>query len=348
MHGQVSDDDRDLSSVRSRPPILSILLAMGVTAIFADLALGGILLRVDEVVAGIWEFRGPKQYPIADRFDPIGQRLVCLPILFGVAFWLCRRLSSVRPLVIALGGTLLLNLIVGLVKIATERESPRTGGPELFAGDNVLFPSGHTANVVFVYGLTAALLIRYGSVSRRTARLLVLAVAVLFWVMTAISVYRHTHWFSDLIAGGMVAGAVLELTLRVDSEWTVVRGWLKRLAGPGWSVVELVVGRVRPVVVRDGGGPTRRPSSNPPRTGESARGRVSTGEAVQGKGRASVEAGDGRASPGEGARGGRRPREGAEGKGRTSLEGEHRAAFDLVAWPGVLESEPEPTGGRRA
>ncbi|GAB3413350.1 phosphatase PAP2 family protein [Flindersiella endophytica] len=257
MRGQVSDVNRDLSSGnRSRPPILSIFLAMGVIAIFADLAMGGVLLKVDALVAGVWTYRGPYDYPLADFLDPIGQRLLCLPILFGVAYWLCRRLSTIRPLVIAVGGTLLLNFVIGVVKIATERQSPRTGGPELFSGDNVLFPSGHTANVVFVYGLAVALLIRYGKVRPSTRALLVSVVGALFALMTVISIYRHTHWFSDLVAGGMIAGGVLELTLRADSDWPLVRGWLKRTIGPLWAVVELVVGRLRPVVIRPSGGPS--------------------------------------------------------------------------------------------
>jgi membrane-associated phospholipid phosphatase len=254
MRGQVSDVNRDLSSgERSRPPILSIFLAMGVIAIFADLAMGGVLLKIDALVASVWTYRGPYDYPFADFLDPIGQRLICLPILFGVAYWLCRRLSTIRPLVIAVGGTLLLNFVIGLVKIATERQSPRTGGPELFSGDNVLFPSGHTANVIFVYGLAVALLIRYGKVRPPSRALLISVVGGLFALMTVVSVYRHTHWFSDLVAGGMIAGAVLELTLRVDTDWPLVRSWLKRTIGPAWVVVEVVVGRLRPVVIRPSG-----------------------------------------------------------------------------------------------
>lgn len=254
MRGQVSEVDRDLSSGdRTRPPIMSIFLTMGVIAIFADLAMGGVLLRIDSMVADIWTYRGPYDYRIADFLDPIGQRLICLPILFGVAYLLCRRLNTIRPLIIAVGGTFLLNLVVGLVKIATERQSPRTGGPELFSGDNVLFPSGHTANVIFVYGLTVALLIRYGKVRPATRRLLIATVGATFVLMTVVSIYRHTHWFSDLVAGGMIAGAVLEMTLRVDSDWPLVRRWLKRTIGPAWTLVEVVVGRLRPVVIRPSG-----------------------------------------------------------------------------------------------
>lgn len=251
MRRQVSDPIRDLpTEPRSRPPILSIVMTMGVVAIFADLAMGGVLKTADAAVSDIWTFRGPYNYVIADIFDRIGQRLICLPILFGVAYYLCRRLDSIRPLVIALGGTLLLNFAIGVVKIATERESPRTGGPDLFAGDNVLFPSGHTANVIFVYGLTVALLWRYGRISERSGLLLFTGVGTTFLFMTFVSIYRHTHWLSDLLAGGMIGLAVLELTVRADSDWPFVRRRLRRLAGPAWTLVELVVGRLRTVLVR--------------------------------------------------------------------------------------------------
>lgn len=250
MRRQVSDPVRDLpSESRSRPPILSIVMAMGVIAIFADLAMGGVLKTVDAAVADIWTFRGPYNYVVADIFDRIGQRLLCLPLLFGVAIYLCRRLDSLRPLVIALGGTLLLNFAIGLVKITTERQSPRTGGPDLFSGDNVLFPSGHTANVIFVYGLTVALLWRYGRISDRTGLLLSSGVVLTFAFMTFVSIYRHTHWLSDLLAGGMIGLAVLELTMRADSDWPFVRRRLRHWAGPAWMLVEMVVGRVRQVLV---------------------------------------------------------------------------------------------------
>ncbi|MGW0227321.1 phosphatase PAP2 family protein [Actinopolymorpha singaporensis] len=232
-----------------RFPVLAALLLVGVVAILLDLARGGPLLRLDEFVAHIWKFKGPYEYAYADAVDRIGQRLICLPLLFGVAYYLSRRIRSIRPLVIAVGATLGLNFTIGVIKLASGRESPRTGGPALFTGDNVLFPSGHTANVIFVYGLVVALLVRYGNVSKHRRWLLIGLVAAAEVLMTVISVYRHTHWFSDLVAGTMVGGAVLQVSLLADLHWNEVRRWLRRLAGPTWVAVEWAVGLIRPRVV---------------------------------------------------------------------------------------------------
>ncbi|WP_020575264.1 phosphatase PAP2 family protein [Actinopolymorpha alba] len=260
MDSRVSGTRRDGSSgARSRFPVLSVALFVGVLAIFGDLARGGPLLRLDAEVAGIWQFQGPYDYPFADGVDRIGQRLICLPLLFLVAYLLSRRIRSIRPLVIAVGATFALNLVVGLLKLASGRESPRTGGPALFVGDNVLFPSGHTANVIFVYGLIVALLVRYGQIRAHQRRLLMAAVGLVGVVMTVVSVYRHTHWLSDLVAGAMIGGAMLELSLTADREWHRLVGWLRRLAGPTWVVVEWVVRRIRPRIVPPA------PAGRPPR-----------------------------------------------------------------------------------
>lgn len=251
MHGRVSEKKARDESTSAAPtfPVLAVVLFVAVLAIFGDLARGGFLLSVDSHVSQIWKFRGPYEYPYADAVDRIGQRLICLPLLVFVAFYLCRRIRSIRPLVIAIGSTIALNGVIGVLKLASGRESPRTGGPELFVGDNVLFPSGHTANTLFVYGLIVALLVRYGNISPRARRLLWGVVAGITVLMTIISVYRHTHWLSDLIAGAMVGAAMLQLTLLVDQGWSDVRRWLRRLAGPTWVVVEWVVGLIRPRIV---------------------------------------------------------------------------------------------------
>jgi hypothetical protein len=186
---------------------------------------------------------------VADAIDRIGQRLLCVPLLLGGMWWLSRRLGSLRPLIIGVGATLLLNFAVGVLKLASGRESPRTGGPELFVGDNVLFPSGHTANVIFHYGLLVALVLRYIDLSPWRRRLLVALVPATFLLMTGISVYRHTHWLSDLVAGGLIGTSLLCLSIAVDSSWSTWVRWLRRLAGPLWTLVERVVGFVRPYVL---------------------------------------------------------------------------------------------------
>jgi membrane-associated phospholipid phosphatase len=235
---------------RFRIPPLSAVLLVGVALITVDLARGGLILRLDAAVAAWTETnRLPELMPIADVVDRIGQRGVALPLLFLAAYVLGRRLHTVRPLVLAVVGTVCLNFFVGLIKIVTARESPRTGGPELFAG-NMLFPSGHTANVVYIYGLIAALMIRYAQVNAEQARKLIWSVPLLTVLMTTISLYRHTHWLSDLVAGAMIGCVMLQVSLIIDREWVAVRRWAKGALGPAWRRVEWAIRLIRPAATQ--------------------------------------------------------------------------------------------------
>jgi membrane-associated phospholipid phosphatase len=262
MHGRVSGCRRDESRAgRLALPALAVGLYAAVLVMFADLGRDGPLVRLDAWAAGIWTFKGPYSYYVADMIDRIGQRQICVPLLIIVAWIVCRRIGSMRPLVISTVLTITLNFAVGVLKLASGRESPRTGGPEMFVGDNVLFPSGHAANVIFHYGLVAAFLLRYTYVREWQRRALYLGVGFLFVLMTVVSVYRHTHWLTDLIGGGMIGTSLLCVSLAADREWVPLVNTLRRLAGPTWVVADWVIERLRPVVV----GKVKPPMSKLPR-----------------------------------------------------------------------------------
>ena len=91
--------------------------------------------------------------------------------------------------------------------------TPHRGDPSFF-NEGLLYPSGHAANVVLVYGLTAYLVVHYGRSQRRTARALAAVVLLLAVVMTAVALYTRDHWFTDMV-GGFLAGALV-LRLAVD------------------------------------------------------------------------------------------------------------------------------------
>lgn len=168
--------------------------------------------------------------------DRIGQRAICLPILGVVAFLACRRRHSWRPAVVAAVAVFSLNLLVLLLKLGLGRTNPHTADPSFFNG-GMAYPSGHSANIVLVYGLIAYLLGRYVGVARRTRAVLWTAVAVLAVTMVVTSLTLDWHWFGDLIAGLLVGGIVLQLTVAVDhavspsalSDLTGVRDLLSRL-----------------------------------------------------------------------------------------------------------------------
>ena len=60
-----------------------------------------------------------------------------------------------------------LNLLVLILKVGLGRGQPGLADPSFFVG-GMAYPSGHTANIVLVYGLAVYLLGRYLRVSRRT------------------------------------------------------------------------------------------------------------------------------------------------------------------------------------
>ena len=60
-----------------------------------------------------------------------------------------------------------LNLLVLVLKVGLGRGQPGFADPSFFVG-GMAYPSGHTANIVLVYGLAVYLLGRYLRVSRRT------------------------------------------------------------------------------------------------------------------------------------------------------------------------------------
>ncbi len=154
--------------------------------------------------------------PVLHLLDRVGQRAVCLPVL-GVVVWACcRRNGSLRPAFVAAGSVFTLNLLVLVLKLALGRGQPAPADPSFFIG-GMAYPSGHTANIVLVYGLAVFLLGRYLGVRGRLSALLWSAVSALSVLMVVVSVSLNWHWFADLIAGLIVGGVVLELTVAAEA-----------------------------------------------------------------------------------------------------------------------------------
>lgn len=153
--------------------------------------------------------------PYLQLLDRVGQRAVCLPVLGAVALWASYRARTWRPAVVAAISVLALNAFVAMFKFGLERGSPLDNEPDFLTG-GVMYPSGHAANVLLVYGLAAYLWCRYTDASRRTRRWLVIGVGVLTVVMFATSLSLRWHWFTDLVAGVLVGAAALRAAVVVD------------------------------------------------------------------------------------------------------------------------------------
>lgn len=153
--------------------------------------------------------------PLLTVLDRIGQRAVCLPILGAVTLYVVRRAGTWRPAVVAAAGVVALNLVVLVLKLGFGRSFPLTADPSFFTG-GMAYPSGHGANVLFVYGLVPYLVARYLGPRRGRDAVLWTAVAVLSTVMVVVSLTLDWHWFADLVAGLLVGAIVLQLVEAVD------------------------------------------------------------------------------------------------------------------------------------
>lgn len=148
--------------------------------------------------------------------DRVGQRVVCLPVLFLVAWLCCRRTETWRPLMLAAASVFVLNVVVLVLKVLLGRGQPQTADPSFFIG-GMAYPSGHTANIVLVYGLAVWMVGRFFDVGRGTRTALWALVGGLSVLMVLVSMTLNWHWFADLVAGLLVGGVVLELTVAADA-----------------------------------------------------------------------------------------------------------------------------------
>jgi undecaprenyl-diphosphatase len=122
---------------------------------------------------------------------------------------------SWRPALLAAVSVFVLNLVVLILKVALGRGQPAAADPSFFVG-GMAYPSGHTANMGLVYGLAVYLLGRYRRIDRRVVTVLWSVVVLLSVIMVATSLALDWHWFADLIAGLLVGGTVLQLSVAAD------------------------------------------------------------------------------------------------------------------------------------
>ena len=136
------------------------------------------------------------------RQPPVWFPSVLFPLLLAVAGVLSWRHRTWRPVCLAAFTFVSLNLVVGAMKVLIGRAETETGSVDVFSG-GVIFPSGHSSNMVLTGGLTCAT-----------------------------SIYIGSHWVSDLIAGILVGGLLLQAVIVFDR--ATVRARLlreRRIAG---------------------------------------------------------------------------------------------------------------------
>jgi membrane-associated phospholipid phosphatase len=111
-----------------------------------------------------------------------------------------------------------LNLVVGFFKFWLGRTKPKVGIDLLHFG-GMSYPSGHASNALLTWGVLAYLIYRYAHVDRYRGRLASAGVATISLTVCIVSLVRDTHWFSDLLGGLFIGGALLVLVIAIDRYW---------------------------------------------------------------------------------------------------------------------------------
>jgi membrane-associated phospholipid phosphatase len=148
--------------------------------------------------------------------DDLGLRSVTALVLLITATLIGRRFKSWRPFNLSLLSLLLLNLTVGASKLLFGRTKPHTGFDLVFTDSGLSYPSGHAANAILTWGIFAYLIFRYSHKEPFEGMRLTWFVSIITAGVCLASLYRNTHWFSDLLGGLFIGSALLVLIIAID------------------------------------------------------------------------------------------------------------------------------------
>jgi membrane-associated phospholipid phosphatase len=176
----------------------------------------GWLISIDDKIALAHRHLFPDWvYFILRRIDDLGLRGLSAIFILLLSAYLWRRFNTYRPILLSLLALLALNGVVGIFKLAIGRTKPRLNMDILNSG-GMSFPSGHISNVVLIWGLFAYLVYRYLWHTPSSARYLITIVSSVASAIFIVSLYRNTHWFSDLVGGIFLGGALLISITAID------------------------------------------------------------------------------------------------------------------------------------
>lgn len=148
--------------------------------------------------------------------DDLGLRSVTAIFLIITAILIGRRFKSWRPINLSILALLLLNLTVGASKLLFGRTKPHSGFDLVFTDSGLSYPSGHAANAVLTWGIIAYLIFRYSHKEPFEGMRLTWFVSIITVGVCLASLYRNTHWFSDLLGGLFIGSALLVLIIAID------------------------------------------------------------------------------------------------------------------------------------
>ncbi len=194
----------------------SAALFIGFLLVTHQVIINGPLIEIDKWLHDLDrpKFEGVTGF-IIRRLDDLGLRSVTATVLLIAAFYIARRFKTWRPLNLAILSLICLNLVVGFFKFWLGRTKPKVGIDLLHFG-GMSYPSGHASNALLTWGVLAYLIYRYAHVDRYQGRLASAGVATISLTVCIVSLVRDTHWFSDLLGGLFVGGALLVLVIAID------------------------------------------------------------------------------------------------------------------------------------
>jgi len=177
----------------------------------------GLLYRFDQYLADVDrpKLTGFTNFLVL-RVDDLGLRWVTASILLITATLISRRFKSWRPLNLSFLSLVFLNVFVGAAKIGFGRCKAKEDFDVCMFTDGMAYPSGHISNALLTWGLFAYIIFRYTHRAPFEGLKLYWLVAVLTLAVGIASLIRNTHWFTDLLGGMFLGGAILVLVVAID------------------------------------------------------------------------------------------------------------------------------------
>lgn len=195
----------------------SAALTFGFVLVTLDVINQGLLYKFDQYIADLSrpKFDGFANFLIL-RIDDLGLRWVTATILLLTALLISRRFKSWRPLNLSILSLVFLNVFVGAAKIGFGRCKAREDFDVCMFTDGMAYPSGHISNALVTWGLFAYIIFRYTHRAPFEGLKLYWLVAVVTLAVGVVSLLRNTHWFTDLLGGIFIGGAILVLVVAID------------------------------------------------------------------------------------------------------------------------------------
>ena len=194
----------------------STLLFLGFIVVTQQVITNGPLIALDARIANAGRVDFPSWIDfILMRIDDLGLRGLTATALMIAAIYISRRFKTWRPFNLAILSIIALNLAVGLAKLLIGRTKPQLNVDLIYAG-GLSYPSGHASNAILSWGVLAYLIYRYAHVDRYRGRLASAGVALISMSVCVVSLFRNTHWLSDLVGGLFIGAALLVMVIAID------------------------------------------------------------------------------------------------------------------------------------